>query len=122
MCYRIAVGTNDGNFVTEHFGRCAVWTIIEVAGDSWRVAQKRELFPGMGGHDDEAIRKTVAGLEDCRAVLVRKIGPGAERRLTASGIAAFEVNGPISDAIEKLTQYYKRIDNGKSRRQTPSGG
>jgi nitrogen fixation protein NifB len=108
--YRIAVGTGDGSSITEHFGQCAEWSVIEVSNDRGYFLEKRRAFPILDGHDDESIAKAIESLKDCRAVLVRKIGPVIERRLLRSGISVFESSGPIWNAVDKLIQYYNRID------------
>ncbi|GHV32919.1 hypothetical protein FACS1894167_15880 [Synergistales bacterium] len=118
MSYRIAVGTSDGENVTEHFGQCAKWTIMEAGDDGvWRFLESRAAPPSSGGaHDDEALRKFVEILGDCRAVLVSKIGPGAERMLSRASITAFERSGAIDGALRKLAEYYARTE-----RATASG-
>jgi hypothetical protein len=84
------------------------------AGDDgvWRFLEFRGTTPssGSGGHDDEALRQSAEMLGDCRAALVSKIGPGAERTLSRAGITAFEKSGPMDCALQKLAAYYARTE------------
>jgi len=66
---------------------------------------------GCGGHSDSKIEANVALIADCRCLLCNKVGAGAERQLERKAITAFQVNYKIDDALEKIINYYTKIDN-----------
>jgi len=71
----------------------------------------RESGGGCGGHSDSKIEANVALIADCRCLLCYKVGAGAERQLERKAITAFQVNYKIKDALEKIINYYIKIDN-----------
>ncbi|MDR2933250.1 MAG: dinitrogenase iron-molybdenum cofactor biosynthesis protein [Oscillospiraceae bacterium] len=111
MSIRIAAATTDGKIINEHFGRASAFYIVELDESGYRFMEKRETAPvcGGGSHDDGAMAKNIALLDDCRAVLVSRAGPGAKRALELQGISVFEIGLPIDEALDKLRAYYYKM-------------
>lgn len=65
----------------------------------------------------EGISKKVKLIDDCRAVVCKKIGFQVQKQLERKAISAFDVNCTVKEALEKITFYYKRIDNHESLRK-----
>ncbi len=112
MKYRIAVGTKDGVYVTEHFGQCGRFQILEVdqEQDEAVLIEERDTAnqTGCGGHQEEQIRDKIQSINDCKIVLVRQIGGQSEKLLNHNGIIALQYQGTIEGALQKVKQYYKR--------------
>ncbi|GHU66885.1 hypothetical protein FACS1894184_05730 [Clostridia bacterium] len=109
MSIRVAIATSDGKVVNQHFGRCSVWTVLDVFEDgSFEFIERRDIASvcAVGGHSDEALKDAVSCLSDCRAVVVSRIGPGAAAMLESHGIAAFEFGGFIDDAVRHCAAEY----------------
>ncbi|MDR3516694.1 MAG: NifB/NifX family molybdenum-iron cluster-binding protein [Azospirillaceae bacterium] len=106
MPVKVAVASQDGRTVDQHFGQATQFVIYEVAGSVFRVLEHRTSQPSCGtaasGHDEDRMQQTVELIADCRAVLVARIGPAAERRLAARGIEAFMVPTFIDRAMQRL--------------------
>lgn len=111
MIYKIAVASRDGKAVTEHFGGCKQFFIVNIDSE-----EKNYTFEGFrsvtppcadGGHSDTVLSAAAEALSDCRIVLVAKIGPPAELVLKRNGIDVLEYHGLIEDALKRIMQYYK---------------
>jgi nitrogen fixation protein NifX len=111
MRYRIAVGSRDGKAVTEHFGGCGMFLIIDAdSGESsWSFEGFRPVTSACSGgeHDENSLSDMAEALSDCQLVLVSKIGPPAEAALRREGIDVIEYHGLIEDAMKRLLQYYR---------------
>lgn len=84
----VAVATEGGGKVNQHFGHATEFQIFEVS-------QREALFVGhrrvdlycQGGYgEDEQLPSIVGAINDCHAVLVSKIGACPRDELTAAGI------------------------------------
>jgi predicted Fe-Mo cluster-binding NifX family protein len=104
MSYRVAVASSDGKFVNQHFGHAEQFLIFEIAGDDCQYIETRVTDPLCDdlGHDEDRLSGIVRLLDDCRAVLVAKIGPGALDQLQARGIQAIAIPRFIDDALYAL--------------------
>lgn len=139
MSYKIAIATSDDLQVDLHFGGTDVFTIVDVREDgSFMVLEKRksasgnEAGEGMAdgnhkagcgsncghtgggcgnGHSDEGIEAKVNLISDCRCLLCRKIGPGAERQLERRAITVFQIELTIEVSLPKIIDYYSKIDH-----------
>ena len=70
---------------------------------------------GCGG-GTEVLGK-VALIEDCRAVVCRKIGFQAQKQFEKKAISVFDVDVSVEDALDKITSYYYKIDSRQSLRK-----
>lgn len=106
---RVAVGTGDGVFVTEHFGFATQFQIWDLVGGERRLVETRRNLPACGAGqraDANALMdRSVETVGDCRAVVVARIGECALTRLTALGILAFEADEPVESALRELAAF-----------------
>lgn len=117
MSYKIAIASTDGKVVNEHFGRADRFYIMEVNDqDEFTYLETRttDIACQGGSHNEDGLQRTVELLSDCRYVLVKQIGPGAEYALCRKGISAFAIAHYIDDAVRKLIHY-----NSEVKRQKP---
>ncbi len=70
---------------------------------------------GCGG-GTEVLGK-VALVEDCRAVVCKKIGFQAQKQFEKKAISVFDIEVSVEDALDKISSYYYKIDNRQSLRQ-----
>lgn len=70
-----------------------------------------------GGHSDARIDARIAVIEDCRAMLCAKCGPGAERQLQRKAITIFAIEMTVEQAMAKIIPYYQRLDGHISLRK-----
>jgi nitrogen fixation protein NifX len=106
---KIAVASNDGSTVDEHFGRAKAFYIYEVEDDgSSRLLEHREIKPGAeGAHGSDA---AVEQLGDVNAVLAVQIGPNAQGALTRRGIRSFALGGPVDRALASYGKRHRLLD------------
>lgn len=115
MSYRIAIGTRDGVEVNEHFGQGKYFQIIEIdqQSDEVNLLGSIEVVHSEhcdSVHDDNLIQEKIQAFLDWNviAVIVKQIGPGAERMVTKNGIEVLVFTGKIADGLEKIKKFYKR--------------
>ena len=118
MSYRIAVGSGDGVFVDQHFATALQFLIYEVDGEDYDFveARKNRLDCECSEYHKNKFLPLTEKINDCRAVLVGKIGPGAQNALKEYGIDAFDIHESIDVALEKLIGYYTKTDS-KSKKE-----
>ena len=116
MSYKIAVASNDGKVVNQHFGRATKFLIFEVEKDNFRYIEllDTQAFCNHGEHEENKLMSAVEALEGIRAVLVSQIGNGAAVALKTKGIDVFDVHDIIEDALKKLIKYYLNIDKSSN--------
>lgn len=113
MTYKIAVASSDGKAINQHFGRAEQFFVYEVEdNNNFKLVELRKATDFHTQYEDHVtkLKNTIRGLKGCRIVLVTQIGDGASRILRSNGIEAFDVEGPIENALKKLIRYYAKIN------------
>lgn len=112
MTYRIAIGTVDEENITEHFGQCSNFRILDISQeeDTVTFVENRitDLQEACGTHQDIKIREKIEALNDCHLVLVKQIGVQSEKLLTHYGIVPLQNQGSINQALKKIRLFYKK--------------
>lgn len=106
--YRVAVATSDGLVVNRHFGKAECFLIIDVDTENqMHPIETRDVAPICqgGNHDDNRLEETAKLLEDCKYVLVSRIGQGAAYTLERFGIVPMELPGMINIALDEVAEY-----------------
>ena len=135
MAYKIALATSDGTSVDTTFGACGVFSVYDVSDDgSFSFAEQRTVPSDVdsgteqssggcsgggsgcgGGHGGcgagAEVSEKVLALADCRAVVAAKIGFCAVKQLEKKAIASFDVECGVTEALEKITGYFFKLDN-----------
>ncbi|HEY8464228.1 MAG TPA: NifB/NifX family molybdenum-iron cluster-binding protein [Bacillota bacterium] len=108
MFLRVAVASTDGKYVNDHFGRAKQFLVFDINGSEYRFLELRQNTPScnLEGTDENKHLKTVELLADCQAVLVARIGPGAERYLSEHGIKAIVIPDFIEEALKQITKLW----------------
>lgn len=114
MDYRIAAGTDDGVYVTAHFGRCRQVMILDTSQETGEVklVETRVLPEGCGsgcglGHDPQAIAGKIDALSDCRIILMARIGGQSEKQMIHRGFIALQYEGRLDDALKRISKAYR---------------
>jgi predicted Fe-Mo cluster-binding NifX family protein len=114
MAYRIAVGTLDGKEITEHFGRARGFRIFEVSPDTGEEVALVDIevtaAEGDAGHNQKLLEEKIQALLDWKvtAILVKQIGPKAERMVIKNGIQVLCSDGSVTAAMEQVKRFYKK--------------
>jgi len=104
LSYRIAVASKDGKVVTDHFGHCSNFSIIEADKGKYHYIGSREVIPPCngGGHAIEGIYAVLEQLRDCSYIIVNQIGGGAFRILTENQFKVIVHKGFVKDALDDI--------------------
>jgi predicted Fe-Mo cluster-binding NifX family protein len=123
---RVAVASDDGETIRQHFGRVSQFLIYEIDGDAVRLVEHRENEPacdtGRRRHFDSYLAESVDLVSDCRAVLAAQIGPVAQSQLAARGVLSFQVTGLIGAVLSRLSKNIGRVFPQQQDNATPSAG
>lgn len=106
--YKIAVASSDGIVVNMHFGRADTFWVYEVdkAGKYELLETRRATPVCMGGnHDEEKLLENIRRFQDCKYILVSRIGMGAANKMEQLGIVPMELPGMIGESIGRLITY-----------------
>ncbi len=119
---KIAVVTDDGKTICQHFGRAKYYLVVEIqegrivdgvlrpkAGHHTRGHEHGYEHGHNHDHDhgaDSRHRQMVETIRDCRTVLVGHMGPGAREALSAAGIT------PRSTEIREIDEAVRRYLDG----------
>jgi predicted Fe-Mo cluster-binding NifX family protein len=104
MKFRIAIATKDGKVVTEHFGHCSRFSIVDIEKEGWKFIEFRVVEPPCvgGEHSLNALYKVVEEIKDCYYVVVSQIGFGAQQILKENLIGVKIHRGLVIDSIEEF--------------------
>lgn len=108
--YLIAVASSDGIVVNSHFGRASKFYVYEVSnGDDVKLVEQREVVPVCegGNHDNDRLKENLLVFNDCKYMLVSRIGIGAASVAEGLGIKVYENSGVIEESISRLVKYLK---------------
>lgn len=111
--YKIAVASSDGIVVNQHFGRADRFFICEVTDDGgYSFIETRTVTPvcNCGNHDDKHLTENLLKIQDCKYLLVSKIGIGASMRAEQLGITPMEIPDMIEKSIQKVISF-EQIQN-----------
>lgn len=140
MSYKIAIGSSNGKNIDLKFGEVDEFLIYEVDEEA-KLLEKRTVKKeqeknnnpnisalkcgnksgcgnqGNGCSGSENVISKVSIIADCRCVVCKKIGFQAQKQFEKKAISVFDVECSVKDALEKITFYYKKIDNHESFRK-----
>jgi predicted Fe-Mo cluster-binding NifX family protein len=105
---KVAVASQQGVAVDEHFGHAKRFWIYEVTTDGCEFLEQREVDHYCHGNtsNKRAMTGILQTISDCQAVLVAKIGDGPADKLAAIGVEAVN-DYPWSPVEEALLAYVR---------------
>jgi len=110
---RIAVASDDGKTIHQHFGRTSRFLIYEIDVSGAHLIEAREnepaCYPGGKKHSESFLTESVDLVADCRAVLAAQIGAVAQAYLIRRNITPFQVTGLVETAINRLIRHINLI-------------
>ncbi len=120
---KIAVITNDGTTISQHFGRASHYLVFtveegEIIGKELRDKVGHQQFVqephdhasendprghGFGAHSDAKHTRMIESIQDCKAIIVRGMGRGAYLAMEQANIRPFVTE--LADAEEAVKAY-----------------
>ncbi len=137
MTYKIAVASSDGIQVNETFGSTARFLVYTITEDRISPPEERIYVPesasmnctptndcgnGCGNgtqkcHGGTGVMTKITLVDDCRCIVCRRIGFQIQKQLERKAISYFDVNCSITEALDKIIAYYRRVDRHQSLRK-----
>ncbi|MBQ8515442.1 MAG: dinitrogenase iron-molybdenum cofactor biosynthesis protein [Ruminococcus sp.] len=111
--YKIAAASSDGIVVNQHFGHANAFLIYEVKDSEIRRTDEiRTVHPicSGGNHNDEQLIENIRRFQDCKYILVSKIGMRAAAQAEQLGITPMELPGLIEESIRRVMAF-EQIQN-----------
>lgn len=109
---RLAFASNDGVFVSQHFGHSRKFVIADIDEKSREYSfidlRENDAPCDFGEHDEAKFEKSVSLISDCDVLFTVKAGNYARRRLSANGVQVLEKPGLIEELIAGYISYLKR--------------
>jgi predicted Fe-Mo cluster-binding NifX family protein len=110
MSFKVAIASNDGKRINEHFGKTLSFLIYEIRDDGgYKFLESRENTPPYDKIDfnnienhDSILERSIKLILDCNTVLASQIGPKATHILYCHGIQSYMINNLINDALRRL--------------------
>jgi len=105
MSYKVAVASNDGKVVNEHFGRAEKFLIYEVFEDgTYKFIETRDSSASCigEGKNKNTRSKVIELISDVKVVLVTNVGPGAIDDLISNDIKPYTSSFNIDIALKEL--------------------
>lgn len=118
---RLAFASNDGVFVSQHFGHSKKFVITDIDEASFdcKFVEVRENDAPckMGEHDETKFEKSISLISDCKVLFAVQAGNYAKQRLQTNGIQVLEKPGFIEELLQSYIKYLTRpIFGGHKRR------
>ena len=110
---RVAVASDDGQTIQQHFGRVSCFRVYEIDGAQVRLIEVRDNEPachsGRHEHFDAYLAETVELVSDCRVVLAARVGAVAQAHLARRNVVCLQVTGRIDTVLEQLARNIGRL-------------
>jgi predicted Fe-Mo cluster-binding NifX family protein len=103
---RVALASSDGKVINQHFGHAERFYIVGLEDGAYYFLESRDVAAACQEqeHDESSFDATLQILDDCAAIFVSKIGPGAAAYLLGQGKRVFEAPGIIDDVLNYVLQ------------------
>lgn len=104
---KVAVASTDGKEIDLHFGDASQFFIFDIDLDenNFEEVRKKMDFP-LTNHKGRW-RLSVELIEDCKAVLCRKIGKKPQVELRKLGIKAIPLDCSVKEALNECSKHLK---------------
>jgi len=138
MSIKVAIASSDGLNIDLHFGQAKEFIIYEAQNGVFVKKETRALpevvstssttdsaedaggfgcGSGCGGGGGGCCGGGAGGpaspvvelLSDCRSVVAAQFGQNIRRQFERKAISVFDIELPVSEALEKLAAYYKKF-------------
>lgn len=103
MIFKVAIASNDGENVNEHFGQARRFYIgeLDTEKEDFEIIGSREVNPSCRGgeHEVSGFEAALESIGDVSAVIAQRAGPGAKKFIEERGIRVYQIPLSIEQAI-----------------------
>ena len=134
MTYKIAIASTDRIHIDRTFREADSFIIYEVNSDGKYEFLEERRFGygsengvscdkgrdrcksgcGSGNECNDSHFTKVSLISDCRCLICSHIGMKVHKHLERQAIAAFEVDSGTEDVLDRITEYFYKVDNHQS--------
>lgn len=119
---RLGFASNDGVFVSQHFGHSRQFVIADIDDITYDYSfvevRENDAPCKVGEHDEMKFETSVALISDCKVLFAVRAGNYAKQRLQLDGIQVLEKPGFIEKLLVEYIKYLKRpLFSGYKRRE-----
>ncbi|KZX15959.1 NifB/NifX family molybdenum-iron cluster-binding protein [Methanobrevibacter filiformis] len=104
---KIAVASTDGNVVDLHFGDTNQFFIFNIKSNENEFEEIRKKTDITLEDHTERWRSSIDLIDDCKAVICRKIGKEPHIELRKMGIKAISLDCKVKDAVKECSKHLK---------------
>ncbi|MFC0904426.1 NifB/NifX family molybdenum-iron cluster-binding protein [Clostridium sp. MT-14] len=102
---KVAVASNDGVFINEHFGRTDKFFVYEIhENEKYEFIETREIHLNDSKTGEDKLNKIIKLLGDVKLILASDIGSGAVSVLHDRNIVAISLSGSIEKALKSYAK------------------
>lgn len=102
MSTRIAFASTDGTYIDQHLGSARIFQIFDISDTCYKLVTSRRTDAFCHGNCEGGFEHLLKALNDCDAIFVSRIGPGAAAFMIQQGKRVFEASGPVEEVIEQV--------------------
>lgn len=102
MATRVALASRDGIVVHQHFGKATHFQIYDINNGAADFVEVRENTPSCSADGAESHERVLSLLNDCQAVVISRIGPGAMQTLRMHHMKYYVFYDTIEIALKQL--------------------
>lgn len=104
LSIKVAIASTDGKVINQHFGHAEKFHIVEIGEEEYSYRETREVASccNDGTHEMSSFEKVAETLQDCKAILVSRIGPGALAYMETKGFTIFEAPCRVDEVLKKI--------------------
>ena len=105
MSFKVAIVSNDGTYVDQHFGQALHFIIYEIKENGeFKLVESRENLPPSNNLENHknALAISAKLISDCNAVIATKFGIGAFKALKSLDVQVYMVKDSVNSALNQL--------------------
>jgi nitrogen fixation protein NifX len=111
MGKRIALASSNGERVDRHFAQAESFYVYERTNAGFSLVERRERAakvdlnsPAVNYHSERHFEAVSDLLQDCAAIFVAQIGPGAAEYLVARGMRVFQAPYSVEEILSSAAE------------------
>ncbi|MDR3223235.1 MAG: dinitrogenase iron-molybdenum cofactor biosynthesis protein [Methanobrevibacter sp.] len=110
MSYKVAVTSDDGEYVNQHFGKASRFLIFEIDDGEYTYLGAVKNNPTCGSNSKNKSADAVALISDVSILITRNVGMKPSQILIENNIKPYISSAPIETALDEVIAIQKEKD------------